>query len=315
MTFKKMNLTTENVQTFLDTQAHSSVSSVAPLQGGEWSQAFGFKQAERHLVIRFGQHEEDYFIDKFVSRYKTTDLPIPEVLEVGPAFGGYFAISERAFGTMVDDLNKADMKRIVSALFVIMNAIRKTDISATQGFGQLNPQGKSKFDTWEEVLIDVNGDEPGRKIHGWKEGLEHSLVGLEPFEETYAALTKLAKNLPSVRTLVHNDLLNFNMLVNDNKVTAVFDWANALYGDFLYDLAMFVFWEPIYEPIKGIDWKLAALAHYNDIGLDIPEFERRLLCCMINMGLGAQAYYGYKRDSTYLEPVAARTLELARQSV
>ena len=46
------------------------------------------------------------------------------------------------------------------------------------------------------------------------------------------------------RTLIHNDLLNRNALASGGQVTAVFDWGCSIYGDFLCDLAAFVFWSP-----------------------------------------------------------------------
>jgi hygromycin-B 4-O-kinase len=315
MSFTKMNLQIDDVQDFLDRLSKQLVSNITPLSGGEWSQAFAFTLHGKDFVVRFGQNKDNYLIDMYAARYASEKLPIPRVLEVGNAFGAYFAISERAFGVLIDDLGKADMKRVIPSLFATMDAIRETDIAATSGFGQLNPSGANKLSSWQAVLLAVDEDIPERKEYGWKEGLRASPVGIQPFEEAYTALTALTDDLPEVRTLIHNDLLNFNVLVNDSHITAVFDWGNALCGDFLYELAMFVFWEPIYEPIRGIDWKSEALAHYKSIGLEVPEFERRLLCCMINLGLGSLVYYGYKQDWTYLEAVTKRTLQLARNGM
>ncbi len=106
--------------------------------------------------------------------------------------------------------------------------------------------------------------------------------------------------------------MNFNVLVNDDEITALIDWANALYGDFLYEIANFVFWGPIHDPIKGIDWESATLEHYKSIGLEVTMFNERLRCCMVRMGLDHLAYYGFTKDWTYLEAVANRTLAIAR---
>ena len=48
------------------------------------------------------------------------------------------------------------------------------------------------------------------------------------------------------RHLIHSDLLNYNVLVADGRISAVIDWGCAMYGDFLYDLAWFEFWAPWY---------------------------------------------------------------------
>ncbi|HSX35911.1 MAG TPA: phosphotransferase [Patescibacteria group bacterium] len=309
-----MKLTAMQVQAFMAGRSDRPVSEVVPLSGGEWSQAFGFKQAGQDLVVRFGQHQEDYLRDQFAAQhFGSVGLPIPNVLEVGEAFGGYYAVSVRAYGTMIDDLDKPAMRRVVPSLMSTMDAMRTADVSQSTGFGHIHADGNAGHASWYEVLLDVASDHPDMKIHGWKEGLRDSLIGIQPFEEAYAALAELARDLPEVRSLIHNDLINFNVLVNNDHITAVIDWANALYGDFLYDLAQFTFWGPLHDPVKGIDWEAKARAHYKAIGLRVPEFERRLRCCMIHMGLGAQAYYGYKKDWTYLESVAKRTLELAKK--
>ncbi|MEI6481690.1 MAG: phosphotransferase, partial [Candidatus Saccharibacteria bacterium] len=55
------------------------------------------------------------------------------------------------------------------------------------------------------------------------------------------------KNLPfasETRRLLHGDLGFDNLIVNDGKVTAVIDWAQMGYGDWMRDYAKFDFWWP-----------------------------------------------------------------------
>ncbi len=314
MSFEKMNSNKEQVQRFLDEHFQSQVTDLAALSGGEWSEAFGFKYSGNDYVARFGQFEEDYLKDQFASGYGSPQLPIPKVLEVGKGLGGYYAISERAFGTMLDDQPKEAMKLTIPSLFATMDAIRETDISQFTGFGYWDTHGNGTKASWREMLLDVATDEPNSKTHGWKSRLKDSPVGEEPWHEAYANLIELSKGLPDTRSLVHNDLLNFNVLVNNSKITAVIDWANAFYGDFLYDLAQFTFWGPLHEPVKGIDWEAEALAHYTAISLEVPDFKRRLQCCMVHMGLDAQAYFAYKSNWTLFEAVAERTLEISQRA-
>lgn len=309
---KKMQLTIQQVQMFLSEHYKTGITNVRALSGGQWSQAFAYRQSEHEFVIRFGMHEEDYLKDRFACQFASPTLPIPQVLEVGRAHGGYYAISERAQGTMIDELDKSAMLRVIPSLFETMDAIRNTDISHTTSYGSLDVNGNGIYKSWYDYMVAVADDKPEMKTHGWKAGLAASPVGIEPFEQGFEVLKDIAKELPEVRFLVHNDLLNFNVLVNSNKIIAVIDWANAFYGDFLYDLAQFTFWGPLHEPVKGIDWQAKAEEHYKSIGLEVPEFERRLRVCMLNMGLGAMGYYGYTKDWTYLEPVAERTLALAK---
>ena len=68
------------------------------------------------------------------------------------------------------------------------------------------------------------------------------------------------------------------------------------YGDFVYELATFVFWSPWYAPIQQIDIASMALDHYGDMGLDVPNFSDRLRCCALHIGLEHLAYNAFLGD-------------------
>jgi hygromycin-B 4-O-kinase len=84
-----------------------------------------------------------------------------------------------------------------------------------------------------------------------------------------------------------------------------------MHGDFLYDLAWFLFWSPWYPRWRGIDFQGEAARHYASIGLDVPHFVERLTCYQIHIGLAAQAYNAFKERWDALEETARRTLEVA----
>jgi hygromycin-B 4-O-kinase len=308
---EQLKLDNPHVENFLANHYNEPVTALTPLSGGAWSQAYGFKQAGQDLVIRISKYQDDYLKDQIASRFGSVKLPIPKVLEVGEFKNAYYAISERAFGTMIDDLDKDGMKRIIPSLMATLDAMRETDISNTTGYGEWDLNGNGKYQSWRDMLLAVKNDDRYAKIRGWRTKLKSTIIGDGPFNEAYIRLVELSADLPEVRSLIHNDLMHFNVLTNNDRITAVFDWANATYGDFLYDLAMLVFWGPLHEPIKGINWEAEALAHYDKIGLEVPEFKRRLQCCMLHVGLDSMAYHGFLKNSPWLEPVAKRTLEIA----
>lgn len=309
----KMNVSTDTINQFLSTKLSADITDATFIGKGEWSTAYGFTHNGQKLVIRLGNHEDDFLKDQFAGKFASAELPIPKVLEVGRAFEGYFAISELAIGSvMLDDLSPSNMRQTAPSLLAVMDAIRATDVSDSAGFGPIDVSGDSKYASWYDYLMAVDADTPDTKSHGWKAGLAASPVGMQPFNEGLLVLREIAQDLPPVRTLVHNDLLHWNVLVDKNQVTGVIDWANAFYGDFLYDVAQFTFWGPLLDSTKEINWEATFRDHYRLIGLEVPEYDRRLQCYMLNMGLGAMGYYGYTKDWTHLEWVANRTLELAK---
>jgi aminoglycoside phosphotransferase (APT) family kinase protein len=99
--------------------------------------------------------------------------------------------------------------------------------------------------------------------------------------------------------------------VQDDRISAVIDWGNALYGDFLHDIACFSFWASWYRTMDGIDWEVEAKKHFETIGLEVPNIEERLLCYKIHIGLDAQAYNAFVGNWDHFAVNSQKTLELA----
>ncbi len=299
-------------ETFLVAHVGRDVAEVAMVgRQGEWSRAFTFRRADREYVIRFSALQEDFAKDRLAARFAAPDLPIPRIVELGEAFGGFFAISERAFGGYLDDLDGAQMRAILPSLFAALDAARQIDLAGSTGYGGWGADGKASHPTWRDALLDVANDPPTHRTYGWRARLAASPTGTGPFDEGFAHLQALADHGPDERHLIHSDLLNYNVLVSDNRVSAVIDWGCAMYGDFLYDIAWLQFWSPWYPAWQGIDFGREALRHYESNGLDVPEFDERLRCCQVRIGLDGQAYNAFKGRWPELEATARRTLEVA----
>jgi hygromycin-B 4-O-kinase len=298
-------------EAFLASRFGGDSSDVAPLGMGVWSKAFAFRRMGRDYVIRFGAHLEDFAKDRLAARYAGPSLPIPRVVELGEAFGGYYAISERVFGGYIDDVDGAQMRALLPSLFAALDSARLADLSGTTGYGGWSADGTAPYPSWRATLLDVANDRPTDRIHGWRERLAASPVGVGSFEEAYGHLLALASRIPEERHLIHSDLLHYNVLVEAERVTGVLDWGCAMYGDFLYDLAWLCFWQPWYPAWQRIDFRAEARRHYASIGLDVPHFEERLRCCQIHIGLAGQAYQAYAGDWTDLQATAQHTLDVA----
>lgn len=298
------------VAAFLVERFGGKVEDVVPIQQGEWSRAFFFRQAGRDYVVRFGGYPEDFAKDRLAARYRSPELPVPSVLEIGEAFGGHYAISERLFGEYIDGLDEARMRAVLPSLFAALDAMRRADLAGTTGYGAWGADGTAPFPSWQAALLDVGMDRPTDRIAGWRERLVSSPTGAAPFDEAYRRLQALAADGPQERHLIHSDLLHFNVLVADDRITGIFDWGCGLYGDFLYDLAWLCFWAPWYTAWQAIDFRQEAERHYAAIGLGVPHFQERLLACQLHIGLGGQAYQAYKGYWSDLEWTARRTLDV-----
>ncbi|MEZ4770166.1 MAG: aminoglycoside phosphotransferase family protein [Caldilineales bacterium] len=299
------------VEAFLADRYGAEVSALTSVGRGEWSQAFAFDHQGRGYVVRFGAHRDDFERDRFAARFAGPALPVPQVVDLGEALGGYYAISERMPGGYIDMADEAQMRALLPALFAMLDAMRSADLSQTRGYGGVDGAGNAWCSTWQEMLLSVAEDSPEDRTGGWRARLATSAVGSEPFDLAYARLEALAGDLPAARHLIHNDLLHFNVLVQGDRISGVLDWGCAMAGDFLYDLALISFWQPWYPAWQRIDFVAEARRHYAAIGLDVPGFDQRLRCCQLHIGLAGMAYQAYAGHWDDLEATARRTLAIA----
>jgi hygromycin-B 4-O-kinase len=303
----------EHVRDFLAAHYGKEVRHVQALEGGFWSSAYSFQNEGGDHVIRFRKDVEDFEKDQVAAGFASTHLPIPRIEAIGEAFGGYFAISERAFGEMIDDLNQDQMQRVVPAVFRMLDAAREIDLSSTQGFGGWDVSGIAPYKTWRDCLLEVANDPPDLYCHGWRASLANSPTGDSPFNEAFERLEQWVCEPPDGRHLIHNDLLYRNVLVSEGRISAVLDWQCSMYGDLLYDIALLSYGAPWFPAMAGIDWEAEARKHFASTGLAVPNLEERLLCCKIHVGLVAQGWSVYTEQWDELERHAKRTLELARE--
>ncbi|MDQ3411423.1 MAG: aminoglycoside phosphotransferase family protein [Chloroflexota bacterium] len=301
---------------FLAARFGPGIGEVANVGHGEWSVAYAFRCDGAERVIRFGAHQEDFAKDHVAAGYGSPDLPIPAVTETGDAFDGFYAISERAFGGYLDDLDTASMRTLLPRLFAALDAARQVDLSTTTGYGMWGSDGVAPYPSWRAALLDVANDRPTDRTHGWRGRLLASPTGAGPFDEAIGHLSALVDACPEKRHLIHGDLLNRNVLVAAGRLTAVIDWGCAMYGDFLYDLAWFLYWQPWYPAWRAIDLRGAAARHHAAIGLDVPNLAERLRCYQVHIGLAAQAYNAFKGEERWaaLDATAKRTLAVSRLS-
>lgn len=295
----------EQASTFLHDRFSISPDQVILLGEGAWSRCFGYTDEGRELAIRFGHHIDDFEKDQVAHRYGTPALPVPGVYEIGEAFDGYFAISDRAHGTPLEELDTEAWLATVPAIVDALEALRAADITDTTGWGGWGLDRQGANESWSSRLLSVDTDVPAMRTYGWRAKLAKSAEGDATFTWGYNLLKEVARDdIP--RALLHCDLINRNVLAEPGRLNGVFDWGCSIYGDHLYELAWFEFWSPWY-PQHDIGYLRAMLeARWRTQGYVPHHQEERLIAAYLHIGLDHLAYNAITGDQENLLGTAKR---------
>jgi hygromycin-B 4-O-kinase len=295
---------------FLAARYGPSAGRVAELGGGDWSRAFSFRLDDRELVARFGRHLADFTRDQKAMAFARPELPVPAVLEVGDALGGFYAISERHFGVFLETLDERQWQKVMPALLRVLDVLR--EIPAPGSGTHWASEGAGVPLSWRQWLLVSLEDHPGERVSGWRARLKESPDIDAVFVSGERAVHSLVGECPEARHILHRDLLNRNVLVAEDasRLAAVFDWGCTTAGDFLYEVAWFTFWAPWYPALDALDFRRVIANHYQTIGLQVENFAQRLACYEIQIGLEHIAYAAFTGRADDLHAVTRRTVQI-----
>ena len=282
-------------EAFLHEHFGANVQDVQEVGRGAWSVAFAYRWDGRDYVARFGLFGEDFFKDRIVGNYTAARAPLPQILEIGPYQQGFFALSERAYGHFLDQLDEHAMRAVLPHVLETLDAVKDIKLHNTAGFGLWGASGNAPHTSWQQALLDIVNDRPETRIHGWRASLAEMPENLALFEQAAALFATKVAVCPNERHLIHNDLLNRNVFVEDNRVTALLDWGASLYGDYLYDIAHLLYWWPWFTQWRKIDIRGEIERHYQTRQVEIQDFHARLQCYQMHIGLDAMVYHCYTK--------------------
>ncbi len=300
------------VRRFLVDQLGAEASSVEPLRAGEWSRVYAARRGGEDLVVRFSRYREDFEKDAAVARWRSPDLPVPEVLEIGDALGVAYAVTRRVRGEFLEALDEPQLRAVLPRLFDALDAARRIDLSSTAGYGGWDVRSGGEHRSWRAAVLSVGTTVPPGRGLGWRERLEASPTSAGPFDAALGRLRSLVGVCSEERHLIHDDLLNRNVLVERDRITAVLDWGSSKYGDFLWDIALLVYGKGWFPAWSAIDFRAEAARHYAAIGLSVPNYDERLRCYAIRIGLGGMSYNAWKQRWDHVAWHARRTSAFVR---
>jgi hygromycin-B 4-O-kinase len=294
---ENLKITTLETDQFLQSKYGASKYNVQQLGAGVWSYAYLFEQDAVKQVIRWGDVPDNFERDAFVARFNSADLPIPPILDLGEYSGKFYAISPYVSGEFLEQLLPEVLTNTLPSILQVMRKLRSIDISFTQGCGFFDKQGTGSHTSWKEFLLDDKNESKGSLIHGWKEILQASEIGMSAYDNLYNKFRSLLDFCPEDRRLVHSDTVNRNVLAENGKITAVLDWGSAFIGDPLYDIAWIKFCEPWTPFFKSADVVESLMEDYrSDPNSNLKNIDERLQCYLLNIGAGSLTYNAFRGD-------------------
>jgi hygromycin-B 4-O-kinase len=288
----KTEINIEVIRDFLTTKFNGNVSKLEFISGGESSQAFGFNVHDEEFVIRIDQHNPDGFKkDEYAYKnFSSEDIIVPKVIEIdklGEKY--YFCISKRAEGQTLEKFSDVDRKRLLPPLLQVLDKIHAINIKDKAGYGKWNNTGNASCKSWRDTLLAVDqyvwGTDTNPNYFETCSFLDQNL-----WEAGYARLEELIAYCPEERYLIHGDAGSDNVLSDGFKITAVIDWADSQYGDFLLDVSRLIFWS------DEVDYQKICRTHYE--GKNISHLDERLLCYQIHTALNSLSFYAYSEQET-----------------
>ena len=305
---QKRNLAVHEVQAFLQAHHRAPVHDIEPLHGGFWSAAYAYRLDDRALVVRFGASRDGYDMDRAAMAFGGPGLPVPEVLHVGEALGGAFAISVRHRGRFLEGIEPSEAEVVGPAIDTLLMALRsnKAPRSAPPDWWDSALPAPS---TWREWLATGLTDVPTWPNHGWRARLAEHPDADRLFRACEARLATLRDACPERRDLVHSDLLHQNVLLNDagDAVTAVFSWKLSMYADFLWDVAWCNLWTPWHPGVGALDLFSRTLAAPDLTPADLEDADARHSAYMLQIGAQHLGWNAWTGDEDTLREVMART--------
>lgn len=289
---------------------YGAVEELRPLRGGFWSSAYSFSRAGHELVLRFGPNKDWFEIDRAALAFASPDLPVPEVVEVGEAFDGAYAISVRFYGINLEDVrpdqSDAAGPMLASLLAALFNVPKSSDLPVD--WHSRPPRSDL---TWRGWLSERLVDDARQEVHGWRAILAVQSDVDRLYRAAETRIRDMIEACPERRDLIHGDLLHANVLVAEDasRPNAVFSWKRSMRGDFLFETAWCTFCSAIWYPgIAAADpWNFVrrepSIRDDADAWIDASV---RRHCYELHIGLTALAWNAWVGDSEVLQQIVTQ---------
>jgi hygromycin-B 4-O-kinase len=274
------------VDVFLRRHLGVPVDAVCALRGGETCTAFAYSLAGERYVIRFSARDSGFVHDRFArERFAPAGIPIPRIFEIGRFAEQAFAISEYVPASTIQHLPAARQEALAPAQVAMLDRIHQIDVRGTTGYGDVDDAGVGRYSSWAAYLGAIADEVPDDFYGRWSRLYHETFLERTLCEQLLARMAALLPYCPEERSLVHGDFGFDNVIADGERITAVLDWANLKYGDFLFDVAWLNFWP---SPVRYED---LFRRYYVERGRAVRQYAERLRCYTCYIGLTSLRFF------------------------
>jgi hygromycin-B 4-O-kinase len=266
----KTQIYKNQVNRFLDEYFRSFVDNIIEIASGEFSQAYSFEHRNNKFIVRFNSYTDLGFKKEEIIYSDYTSISTPRIIEIGKYKDFYFSITKAYEGIQLNKLHKDSFLELLPDLFSTMNTLHTIKIEQ-EGYGLWDLDKKGKFESFEDQLRSFIKEDK------WEDfAKQNKFFNIEFVRNLMKEFESLIKYIPSERYFLHGDFGRTNIFALDNKIEGIIDWSEAMYGDFLMDVAWLAFWE---SKVNIIDEYYKFNKDNKD--LDMSNFQERIKLYLI----------------------------------
>jgi hygromycin-B 4-O-kinase len=300
-------ITSEMVLPLLQEHFERPILNLQLAEGGNVAQTFSFTvgprsdpdaensgshntEGNQEYIVSFNptmlvNFEKQAYVEE---NFASPIIPVPRQVHRGRLGEVYFAITEKAPGQNLLQIPRSEYLGLIPTQIELLDAIHQVSLGERPGYGYgvFDGNGIALWPSWRAHLESVKEEGPaGDFFENWHALFQTSFLEREVFERLFSEMMQLISYCPEERFLVHGNYGFGNLLAQGGRITAVLDWMNARYGDFLYDIAWLDFWSP------KDGWHERFQQYYRSMGREVPFYGERVLCYQSYIALDALKFY------------------------
>lgn len=283
MSKSKIKITLSEASQFIESIYACCVSNITEIQGGAVSQSFSFFDQNQAYIIRFNYRDLGFYKDDYAARHFSSEtVPIPQVIKIGKYQEHFYCLSEKAPGATLDTFSNTGEQALLPCTLKTLKTIHSIKVAPEAGYSYLDRFGQGECKTWQSHLL----DKIENPYYSWEEKIKQGLMDEDTFRKAKETILNLLQYLPeSCQHILHGDYGSDNLLIHENKVSAVIDWNNSLIGDWVFDIAYLEYWNP------EIGYIVKARELYEDTNFSLKHFNHRAFCYLVIHGLAITGFF------------------------